>query len=105
MNVDRRAEISERHRGALDMPAGASLAPRAVPTRLAGLRAFPKREVCLVLLVFGWVDARSRQQRVLRAVRELAVVILRADAIVHVRPFAQIRRRFVREALVDEALD
>ena len=74
VDIDLLAEVLQRHRRALDVPAGAALAPRAVPRRLAGLGALPEREVGGVLLLLAGLDARAGEQRILRAVRELAVV-------------------------------
>ena len=84
---------------------GRPLPPRAVPRRLAGLRALPEREVGGVLLLLARLDARARQQRILRPVGELAVVALGADTVVHVRPLALRRRSFIRKAVLDEAAD
>ena len=56
-----------------------------------------------VLLLLAGLDARAGEQRVLRAMRELAVVVLRGDAVVDVRPLALRRRGLVRVALLDQA--
>jgi hypothetical protein len=60
MDVERRAEILQAQRGAFDMPARASLAPWAVPCRLARLGGFPQREVFGVALALVDFDARAR---------------------------------------------
>ena len=105
VDVDLLAEVLDGHRGALDVPAGAALAPRAVPGGLAGLGALPEREVDGALLLLAGLDAGAGEQRILRAVRELAVVLLGRHAVVHVGPLALRRRGDVGEALVDEAGD
>src|SRR5581483_6577231 len=84
VNVDRLAEIAQRHRRALDMPAGAARPPRAVPRRLAGLGALPEREVSRVLLAVARLDALALDDRVHALVRELAVVRLSVDAVVDI---------------------
>ena len=45
VDVERLAEVAVRHRRALDVPARAARAPRALPERLAGLGRLPQREV------------------------------------------------------------
>ena len=45
VDVERLAQQAAAHRRALDVPAGASLAPGAVPGRFARLGRFPEREV------------------------------------------------------------
>ena len=61
MQVDRFAEVSADHRGALDVPAGAITTPRAFPCDVAvlWLPRLPQREIATVLLLVsvgrgGW---------------------------------------------------
>ena len=53
VDVERLAEVADRHRGALDVPAGPAGAPGARPGRLAGLRGLPEQEVDRRLLAAG----------------------------------------------------
>ena len=105
VDVNALAEVLQRHGGALYVPAGPAFAPGAVPRRLAGLRALPQGEVGSGLLVFAGIDTRAREERVLGAMRKLAVIGLRGDAVVDVGPLAVLRRGRVGVALFDEALD
>src|SRR5581483_2447559 len=66
-------EIFLRHRRALDVPAGAALAPRRIPRRLAGLGRLPQREVERRALLLAHVDARAGLELIERLMRELAV--------------------------------
>lgn len=59
VDVDGLAEVFRRHGAALDVPAGAALAPRALPERLAWFRGLPEREVERALLAFVNLDARA----------------------------------------------
>ena len=81
------------------MPAGATLAPRRVPGRLAGLGGLPECEVERVLLDVVDVDARAGLQILDRLVAELAVVLEFQRAVVHVTV------DLVGVALVDERRD
>src|SRR6185295_14765825 len=45
VNIKRLTENPPAHGGAFDVPAGASLSPRAIPRRLAGLGAFPQGKI------------------------------------------------------------
>src|SRR5207253_3538174 len=45
VDVERLAENSHAHRRAFDVPAGATFAPRTIPSRLTGLGTFPKSEI------------------------------------------------------------
>src|SRR4029450_14006696 len=62
VDVDRRfTEQAERHRGTLEMPAGAAGANPRVPGRLTIFRGFPQDEVAGVLLVvLVRIDAGAR---------------------------------------------
>src|SRR5688500_4249814 len=62
MDVEMIAELLRRHRGALDVPAGSSFAPRRRPRGFAGLRGLPQHEVERVALRFVHFDARARAQ-------------------------------------------
>ena len=73
VDVEPLAEVAVRHRRALDVPAGAAVAPRARPERLAGLRPLPQREVERALLLLVHLDARARLEIVGALARELAV--------------------------------
>ena len=66
------------------MPAGAALAPRGIPVRLAGLGGLPEREVQRIFLDVVHVDARAGLQILDRLVAELAVVLELQRAVVHV---------------------
>src|SRR4029453_6842707 len=57
VKIEGRSEVLHRHRGALDVPPGPTLAPWAVPRRLAGLRALPEREIARVALALVHLDA------------------------------------------------
>ena len=72
VEVEALAEESERHRRALDVPAGPPRTPRRVPRRLAGLRRLPEREVDRVALCLVDLDARAGglEQLLERAVRQ-----------------------------------
>ena len=51
VNVDARSQMLADHGGALDVPAGAASAPRAVPARQLRARGLPEHEILGVLLV------------------------------------------------------
>ena len=51
VNVDHRAQVLADHRRALDVPAGASAPPGAVPSGERGARRLPQHEVLGILLV------------------------------------------------------
>ena len=54
------AEVLHRHRGAFDVPSGASLPPRAVPCGFARLCRFPQGKVHRVTLRLVDLDPRAR---------------------------------------------
>src|SRR5215204_5000951 len=54
MNVRPSRQVLFDHRRALDVPAGATRPPWALPGGLAGLRRFPEREVQRVLFITGY---------------------------------------------------
>ena len=60
VNVQRVAQILQRHGGALDVPAGTPRSDRRLPEMLAGLGRFPQREVARIVLVVAiHVHARA----------------------------------------------
>ena len=100
VDVDRLAEVLVDHRGALDVPARTSGAPRRLPARLARLCALPDRKVHRIFLDLADADACARLQLIQRLVGQLAVLggLLRAEVDV-----AVVHR--IRIALVDQGLD
>src|SRR5688572_13152344 len=74
MNVDGRlAEQAQRHRRALDVPAGAARPAADVPRRLVLLGRLPQHEVARALLVvLIRVDARARLNPFMIEARQLA---------------------------------
>ena len=99
VDVQRQGDVLLAHGRALDVPAGASLAPRAFPVGFAGLGAFPEGEVQRVFLFVAGHDARAGTQVVGRAAGQLAVAGEGAHAEIHVAG-----RRGVGLAVGDEAL-
>ena len=88
VDVELRAQIAVGHGRALDMPAGASGPPGALPRRFSGLGAFPECEVGGVSFLLGRLDAGIvPADRVDVAPGELSVVGVAADAIVDVATF------------------
>ena len=100
VEIELLAEVLQRHRRALDMPARASLAPRAVPGRLARLRGLPEREVHRMVLGRVDLDARAGLHVVETAAAELAVMRELLDAVVDIAVVDHIG-----VALRDELLD
>src|SRR5690606_34215353 len=92
---------------ALDMPAGAPLAPRAVPAPPAGGDPLPEREIERIALVLARTDARADPQLVEVALRELAVRGKAADRVVHVAGAARLAGPLhdVGGASLDQPLD
>ncbi|MPM91663.1 hypothetical protein SDC9_138794 [bioreactor metagenome] len=80
MDVDSLAKMLADHGGALDVPAGAALAPRRLPEGLTGFGGLPEREIKRVLLVFRDVDAAAGFEILNRHVRKLAVLVKFAAA-------------------------
>src|SRR4029077_15161872 len=62
VHVEGLAEVLHRHRGALDMPAGPAVAPRALPAGPAWLVLLPEGEVERVALAVVHLHARARLQ-------------------------------------------
>jgi hypothetical protein len=86
VQVEAFAQQVEAHHDALAVPAGATLAPRRRPRRLAGLGELPQHEVRRVALVAGaehLAVAAAGQHVVEALVDEQAVVLHRLDAEVH----------------------
>src|SRR6476646_2115743 len=73
VNINLVAKGLARHRRALDVPAGPSLAPRTLPPRLAGFGSLPEGEVTWVMLALVRLDARSRKHRLGVAPREASI--------------------------------
>ena len=84
VDVEMFAERGSAHHRAFDMPAGAALAPGAVPTGFAGLRRFPQHEIERVVFRFVHRDAFTSAQVVQAAVGEFAVAGEAAHGVVHV---------------------
>src|SRR6185436_9901819 len=80
MEIDRRTQQAERHRRALDVPAGTAGAEPGVPHRLARLARLPQHEIAgVVLLVLVTVDARAALDPRVIEPRETAVLGKRRD--------------------------
>jgi hypothetical protein len=104
--VDLLPQVLEGHGGALDVPAGPSGAPGAVPGRLAGLGGLPEGEVHGVLLALAGLHSGAGHHVVQVAPGELPVVVLPLHPIVDVAVLLPRRRRGrVRVAPLDERLD
>ena len=100
VDVDRRAQVAVHHGGALGVPAGAPLAPRARPAGLARLGGLPEGEVERVALLLPRRDARAHHKVVHVAAGYLAVAGVAAHGEVHVAVIGS-----VRVPLLDQALD
>ena len=59
VNVKRQAEMFFRHGRALNVPAGAAKAERAVPPNLTCGGGFPQHEISRVFLVRRYIHARA----------------------------------------------
>ena len=92
VDVEAVAEDLERHRRALDVPAGPARSPGRIPLRLSGLRGLPEREVDRAALLLVDLDARARalEQLFERAMRQRAVRRQRVDLEVHALAFDDI---------------
>ena len=84
VNVDGRAQITVHHGGALGVPSGTALAPRALPGRLAGLGGLPQGKVQRVALVLVLLDAGTHHEVIDVAAGDLAVRGVAAHGEVHV---------------------
>ena len=98
VDVEGVAEVFGAHGGALDVPAGAALAPEGIPHRFAGLGGLPEGEVGGVALAAAFEGARAGLLLVGAAVGELAVVGVLGD----VEP--DVAASGVSKALVDQRL-
>ena len=74
VDVEGLPEQRAAHSGALDVPARTAAAPGARPARLRVGRGFPQHEVGRVLLVGRDLDPGARDQLVMRAARQTAIV-------------------------------
>ena len=75
------AEVCHRHGRALQVPAGAARAERAVPARLAVTARLPQHEVAgVILAVLVGVHPRAGQDAARIEPRELAVIVQAGDA-------------------------
>ena len=99
VDIERLAEMLDRHRGALDMPARPALAPRAIPRRLAGLGALPECEVAGAFLFRARLHARAGFEFLGVEAAEFAIVVVAG----HVEIDIAVGR--VGEALLDQAGD
>ena len=100
MDVNGGAQVAVDHGGALGVPAGTALAPRALPRWLAGLGGLPQGEVERVALVLVLLDACTHHEVIDVAAGDLAVGGVAAYGEVHV---AVVRR--VGVPTVDKRLD
>ena len=100
MNVNRSAQIAVYHGGALGVPTGTALAPRARPAGLAGLGGLPQGKVERVVLVLVLLDARANHKVIDVAARDLTVAGIAAHGKVHIAVIG-----CVGMALLDERLD
>ena len=99
VDVERFAQVFHAHDRALDVPAGASVAPRARPTGLVRLGRFPQREVAGTLFSLVDLDTCAGNQLVNLAAGELPVRARLVNLEIHAAV------RFVCESLVDQSLD
>ena len=100
VDVDVDAQQRLGHRRALDVPAGAALAPRRAPGRvLVRLGRLPQREIQRILLEIRALDALALVHLVDVAPRQLAVGLERPHAEVDVAVDG------IRRAAVDQLLD
>ena len=99
VDVETIAQISARHDGALDVPAGTARPPGTLPFGLAGLRRLPEGEVERVALALARFDAVAGFEFLGVAARELAVVCEFLDVVVDV-PL-----NLVGDSLLDEFFD
>ena len=103
VNVDLRAEVALAHDRALDVPAGSSLAPGAIPIRLSLFLRLPQDEIQRVLLLVGagHLEVAVAAAHVVEVlVGELAVALKFPRAVVNGAVLGDIG-----VALVDQSLD
>ena len=84
VNINRFAEISSYHSGALNVPAGSSVAPRRLPIRLPGLCVLPKSKIHRLLFQFADIDSSASFKILERLMRKLAVFMEFFRAEIHV---------------------
>src|SRR5690348_4560624 len=84
VDVQRLAQVLDRHDGTFDVPAGPPFAYRFIPGRLAVLLSLPQYEVAsVVFVVFIDVHPRAGPDAAEIVVRQLAVPRKAGDAEVH----------------------
>ena len=99
MQIDLLAQVSNRHRRALDVPARPSGPPRTLPLRLARFRPLPQGEIHGVLFLHPNVR-RLRRDHVLQcSTRQLPVTRHLTNAVVHVAA------RRIRHPLLNQPVD
>src|SRR5262245_48650125 len=76
VDVEGLPQVLDRHRRALDVPAGPSLAPRAIPRRLAWLGVLPQGEVARVFLLRTRLDSRAGFQLFRVEAAKLAIILV-----------------------------
>ena len=86
VDVERLAQQLHAHRGAFDVPARTSLAPGAVPERLARLGPLPQGEVAGIALLVADLDAGPGFQLLRIAMAQLAVIAVPAHVEIDVPP-------------------
>ena len=99
MNVEYFAQMLPAHGRALDVPAGAATAPRAVPAGRCLVRRLPQHEIHVTALVGCHIDTRTGEHFIQRAARQLPIVLHRR----HIEQHMAIRR--IGVAIGDELLD
>ena len=100
VNIKGLAQIFHAHRRALDMPAGATHAPGALPCGLAGLLTLPERKIHWVALDVADLDASAGFQVIQILTGQLAVVIAPCLRIkIHVAVVRAIRQPLVFQLL------
>ena len=100
VDVESLAEVLERHRRALEVPAREALAPAAVPAELTALAGRPpEREVGMVALVRLELAAVARPQLVQRVAGQRAVAGERRDLVVQVAGGGEVGVAEVLESL------
>ena len=99
MQIDLFAQVTNRHRRALDMPARTTRPPRTCPLRLPRLRTLPQGEVHRVLFLHPNVRRLCRDHVLQRSTRQLAVARHLTHAVVH------IAARRIRHPLLNQPVD
>ena len=99
VQIDLLAQVTDRHRRALNVPARTARSPRTLPLRLARLRPFPQGEVHRVLFLDPDVRRLRRDHVSQRPARQLPITRHLAHPEVHV---AACR---IRHPLLDQPTD